>query len=126
MNKYTMPTGKGEQLVKGITTPAAISFEVIAHGDESWFNVHREMSPGLGGAPLTATLLDANGNTLATTTHTASNQPHLQHTGAPYKLPNASIPSLTPGSYVYQLTAPDNAQHSGVVVGRQNGGNTHA
>lgn len=123
--KYVMPTGRGEQLVKNITTPALIAFTVLANGDESWFDVHRELSPGLGGAPLTAAIIDASGKTIESSTKTGSNQPHCQHTGAPYQLPNKAIPSLAPGTYTYSLTAPDGKQHTGVVVGRQNGGNIH-
>lgn len=126
---YTMPTGRGEQLVKNITVPAGdaalISFTVLAHGDESWFDIHRELSPGLGGTPLEAQIVQSD-KTFASSTQTGSNQPHCQHTGAPYQLPNKAIPSLAPGTYTYKLTAPGGKQHTGIVLGRQNGGNVHS
>lgn len=126
---YKIPTIPGEALVKGVTIPAngraLFSFDVVANGELSWFNIHREL--GGGSAAYGAAVLDAQGNTIETASgwQLDSNTPHCHHTGKPYQVANHRIPSLTPGNYTYVLVAFDGKEHKGLVVGRQNGGNVH-
>lgn len=123
---YTIPTVRGEALVKGVSIPAngraLFDFEVIANGGLSWFNIHREL--GGGATALAAALLNQAGEVLESAAgwELDSNTPHCRHTGAPYKVAYKCV-ELAPGHYTYALTALDGRAHSGLVVGRQNGGN---